>query len=213
MQKSSVIVFIAIILIVILVFSIAIWNAKRKVERRVIENDITVESNIIEQNVTENEIIGNTEIDNTATSNSLNKYVGTWYVNELSYDNSNSIKRAMNLKEKGKITEEEYEEIMTSEANTDIAFLNIKGTIKNHMLIDFTLEGSAPNKRVGKIENVRVDFIDNMGSFSYTDNWKTEGIGTIQLLEDKILLKLETKKAEEGALWGVEGKYELTYKP
>ena len=77
---------------------------------------------------------------------------------------------------------------------------------------DFTLTSPAPTQREGKLDDIVVNLDENVGTFTYMDNWGTSGNGTITLENNKIQLKLETTKAAQGALWGVEGMYTFSYK-
>lgn len=212
MKKSSVIVFIATLLVVILLFGITIWSAKREVNKEEEENAIVetqTEANIIQTNVITNVISTNTQ----TTVEALDKtYEGTWYISELDYANINTINNAIEQKEKGEITNTEYEELMTSNTNKNAAILNVKLINGNKATLDFILESPAPTRRVAEIKDIVVTVENSTGSFTYTDNWGTEGNGTITFSENKIALKLDTTKAAEGAQWGVEGSYEMTYK-
>ena len=101
---------------------------------------------------------------------------------------------------------------MSDASNTSIAELDIDDYFQNRIKFDFELTSPAPTQREGKIEDITVDLVDNIGTFTYTDNWGTSGNGTITLKDNQIELRLETTSAAQGALWGVEGIYTFSYK-
>lgn len=212
MKKSSVIIFIATLLVVILLFGIAIWSAKREVNKELEENamaETQIETNMMQSNEITNIMDTNTQTTGEALDKS---YEGTWYISELDYINANTINNAIEQKEKGEMTDAEYEELMASNTNGNVTILNVKSINGNQVTLDFTLESPAPTRRVGEIKDITVTVENLTGSFTYTDNWGTEGSGTITFADNKVILKLETTKAAEGTQWGVEGSYEMTYK-
>ena len=101
---------------------------------------------------------------------------------------------------------------MESEINNDVAELDVEYCRNGQIRFDFTLTSPAPTQREGKIDDMVVNIDGNVGTFTYTDNWGTSGNGTITLGDNQITLKLETTKASQGALWGVEGIYTFSYK-
>ena len=101
---------------------------------------------------------------------------------------------------------------MQSEANTNIVELDVDKYFQNTISFDFILTSPAPTQREGKLDDIVVNLEGNTGTFTYTDNWGTSGNGTITLNDNSIELRLETTKASQSALWGVEGIYTFSYK-
>lgn len=211
MKKSNIIIFVVILLVVIGIFGYAIWDARNSISGDNIymsneNNTNKIEENNIEQNVLQ----GNT-IDTNTTVNTTN-YVGEWYINEETYFNAERIDEIMERREENTISTEEFENQMKAQSNTNIVELDVDSYIQNKIKFDFKLTSPAPTQREGKLDDVVVDITNGVGTFTYTDNWGTSGNGTITLEENKIQLKLETTKAAQGALWGVEGVYTFSYK-
>ena len=118
----------------------------------------------------------------------------------------------MEMREENRISQQEFESQMKAESNTNIVELDVDKYFQNKIKFDFKLTSPAPTQREGKLDDIVVDVTNGVGTFTYTDNWGTSGNGTITLSENKIQLKLETTKAAQGALWGVEGVYTFSYK-
>ena len=116
------------------------------------------------------------------------------------------------MKEENRISQGEYENQMKAESNTNIVELDVESYFENKIKFDFVLTSPAPTQREGKLDDIVVDITKGVGTFTYTDNWGTSGNGTITLGENKIELRLETTKAAQSALWGVEGVYTFSYK-
>ena len=175
--------------------------------------------------MTENEVAGNLlitepsanqESTNTIDENNnnvqLQNYVGDWFVSEEAYRNSERIDEILDQREDNLITDQEFQKQMESKNNTDIAELDVEYYRSGEIRFDFTLTSPAPTQREGKLDDIVVNLDENVGTFTYMDNWGTSGNGTITLENNKIQLKLETTKAAQGALWGVEGMYTFSYK-
>lgn len=216
MKKSNLIIFIIVILVILAIFGYAIWNANNptndmessnKEQMQNIESTVNPEENNTEQTNTANI---QTNI-NPATTNTIN-YVGEWYISQEAYNNAQVIDEILDRREENLITDEEFENQMSSEINGNIVELDVESYSQNTIEFDFKLISPAPTQREGKLEDVRVTITDNVGTFTYTDNWGTSGNGTITLADNKITLRLETTSAAQGALWGVEGIYTFSYK-
>ena len=217
MKKSNIVIFIIVLLIFLGIFGYAIWDANSSISGDNIhnmtdENNINnLEENNIVQNEIEQNVVQDNTIDTNATVNTTN-YVGEWYINEDAYLNSERIDEIMEMKEENRISQEEYENQMKAQSNTNIVELDVDSYFENKIKFDFILTSPAPTQREGKLDDVVVDITNGVGTFTYTDNWGTSGNGTITLGENKIELRLETTKAAQGALWGVEGVYTFSYK-
>ena len=219
MSKSNIIIFVVILLVVIGIFGYAIWDANNSLneinnnnEGAIAQNEVNeLQENSIVQNEVEQNVVQNNTIDTNNTVNTTN-YVGEWYINEEAYFNSERIDEIMEKREENTISTEEFESQMKAENNTNVVELDVDSYFQNKIKFDFKLTSPAPTQREGKLDDVVVDITNGVGTFTYTDNWGTSGNGTITLEENKIQLKLETTKAAQGALWGVEGVYTFSYK-
>ncbi len=239
MKKSNLIIFILVVIVIIAIFGFAIWQGRNSLENEgalggqqsntenteqqndnanIVDNQNTntnVPTNENANNVTNNATNEVTTNNNNTTGNNttnLRNYVGHWYISEEAYYNAERIDEMLDRRENNLITDEEFEREMSDASNTSIAELDIDDYFQNRIKFDFELTSPAPTQREGKIEDITVDLVDNIGTFTYTDNWGTSGNGTITLKDNQIELRLETTSAAQGALWGVEGIYTFSYK-
>lgn len=229
-MKRNIIIFFVIIIVVVAIFGFAIWDSNKSLnnvdstnsdQEQNVQANMQQDGNNVEQNEISNEVQLNeiNTIDNTntvgasgnVTSNSTN-YLGEWYISQEAYNNAQVIDDILDRKEDNLITDEEFERQMSSEINTNIVELDVESYSRNTIRFDFKLTSPAPTQREGKLDNIVVNLTDNVGTFTYTDNWGTSGNGTITLGDNKITLKLETTSAAQGAQWGVEGIYTFSYK-
>ena len=233
MKKSNLIIFILVVIVIIAIFGFAIWQGRNSLENEgalggqqsntenteqqndntnIVNNQNTnVSANETTNNATTNEITTNNNTNGNNTTN-LRNYVGHWYISQDAYHNAERIDEMLDRREDNLITDEEFEREMSDASNTSIAELDIDDYFQNRIKFDFELTSPAPTQREGKIEDITVDLVDNIGTFTYTDNWGTSGNGTITLKDNQIELRLETTSAAQGALWGVEGIYTFSYK-
>ena len=211
MKKSNILIFVIILLVVIGIFGYAIWDANRELsEFNSNQNEEMIgvdKQNNVEQNMVQENIVGINENTGTATD-----YVGKWYISENAYLNAEKVEEIIEEKEENKISTEEFENQMKSEINGSIVELDVENYLQNKIKFDFKLISPAPTQREARLEDISVDIVDGIGTFTYTDNWGTSGNGTITLSENKIQLKLETTKVAQGAQGGVEGVYTFLYK-
>lgn len=227
MKKSNIIIFFLIIIAIAAIFGFAIWDANQSlnnVDGANSEQAQNVEDNAgntLEQNIISNEVqvnetntVGETNTIDTNVNTTVNStnYLGEWYISQEAYNNAQEIDDILDRKEDNLITDEEFERRMSSEINTNIVELDVESYSRNTIRFDFKLTSPAPAQREGKLDNIVVNLTDNVGTFTYTDNWGTSGNGTITLGDNKITLKLETTSAAQGAQWGVEGIYTFSYK-
>lgn len=218
MKKANIIIFILIVLIIAAIFGYAIWDANKNLNEAGSSNmadmpdanDVAnkVTNEVANQNNVNEEINPNTNKTNTNTTN----YVGEWYISEEAYMNAERIDSIMDRREDSSISDTEFEAEMQSEANTNIVELDVDKYFQNTISFDFILTSPAPTQREGKLDDIVVNLEGNTGTFTYTDNWGTSGNGTITLNDNSIELRLETTKASQSALWGVEGIYTFSYK-
>ena len=224
MKKSNIIIFVIIILVIIAIFGYAIWDANKSLNQigstntEQVQEDTNliirdpaennVEQNNISNNVNSNQIGTN---NNGTTTNNAN-YVGEWFISQEAYNNAQVIDDLMDRREDNLITDEEFERQINSDINTNIVELDVEEYSQNMIRFDFKLTSPAPTQREADLDDITVNLTDNVGTFTYTDNWGTSGNGTITLEENKITLRLETTSAAQGALWGVEGIYNFSYK-
>lgn len=218
MKKANIIIFILIVLIIAAIFGYAIWDANKNLNEAGSSNmadmpdanDVAnkVTNEVTNQNNANEEINSNTNKTNTNTTN----YVGEWYISEEAYMNAERIDNIMDRREDNMISDTEFEAEMQSEANTNIVELDVDKYFQNTISFDFILTSPAPTQREGKLDDIVVNLEGNTGTFTYTDNWGTSGNGTITLNDNSIELRLETTKASQSALWGVEGIYTFSYK-
>ena len=202
------------------IFGYAIWDANRNLDEAgelnsgnmPIVNEEGVNSN--QTDITEVQPQPDTQSGqnvNEQTGSSTN-YVGEWYISEEAYTNAERIDSIMDRREDNSISDTEFEAEMQAATNTNIVELDVDRYFQNTISFDFKLTSPAPTQREGKIDDIEVNLEGNTGTFTYTDNWGTSGNGTITLNENSIELRLETTKAAQGALWGVEGVYTFSYK-
>ena len=222
MKRVNIIIFVVIILVILAIFGYAIWDANKSLNELGSKNtEIEQEENNITNEAKTNTANGNetatneTQINPTTVDTNEGTaidYVGNWYISEEAYRNSEQIDKIMDRREDNEITDEEFETQMQSEINTNIVELDVERYFQNTIKFDFTVISPAPTQREGHLDDIEVTLEGNTGTFTYTDNWGTSGNGTITLGENKIELRLETTKAAQGALWGVEGVYTFSYK-
>ena len=227
MKASNIIIFVLVIIAVVGIIGYAVWKADTREgadENQLATNETTENLEITEPEA-QNEQSGNLIItdpsgnqintnstDNNNTSVQLQNYVGDWFVSEETYRNAERIDEILDKIEDNLITDQEFQRQMESEINNDVAELDVEYYRNGQIRFDFTLTSPAPTQREGKIDDMVVNIDENVGTFTYTDNWGTSGNGTITLGDNQITLKLETTKASQGALWGVEGIYTFSYK-
>ena len=203
MKKSNLIIFILVVIVIIAIFGFAIWQGRNSLEHEGAlggqqsntenteqQNDNT--TMIENQNTATNEITNATTNEITTNNNTTNlrNYVGHWYISEEAYRNAERIDEILDRREDNLITDEEFEREMSDASNTSIAELDVDDYFQNRIKFDFELTSPAPTQREGKIEDITVDLVDNIGTFTYTDNWGTSGNGTITLNENSIELTI-----------------------
>lgn len=216
MKKSNIFIFLIVILVILAIFGFAIWSANKSIENvgkntEQLDYKLNEINDIVEQN-TNNEIQQN-QINNVQTQeNNTVNYDGEWFISEEAYINSEKIDQLMEERENGTLTGEEFERELNSITNSNVVELDVDNYFQNQIKFDFILTSPAPTQREAKLDDIVVNLTNNIGTFTYTDNWGTSGNGTITLEENRIILKLETTSAAEGALWGVEGIYTFEYK-
>ena len=222
MKKANIIIFILIVLLIAAIFGYAIWDANKNLneagssnmadmpDANDVENKVTNE--VTNQNNVNEEINSNTGTNTNKTNTNTTNYVGEWYISEEAYMNAERIDSIMDRREDNMISDTEFEAEMQSEANTNIVELDVDKYFQNTISFDFILTSPAPTQREGKLDDIVVNLEGNTGTFTYTDNWGTSGNGTITLNDNSIELRLETTKASQSALWGVEGIYTFSYK-
>ncbi len=223
MKKGNLVILILVILIIGAILGYSIWNYRNQNINNI--NPDNNQINNINQNLDENNSIQNTSNfnnynsvqTNELTSQNTNQtnyytYVGDWYISRDAYFNAEKIDEVMDLREDNIISMQEFENQMQSDINVNVPELDVEYCNSNQIKFDFQLTSPAPTQREGKLDNIVVNLTNNIGTFTYTDNWGTMGNGTITLKENSIELKLETTKAAQGALWGVEGIYTFSYK-
>ena len=222
MKKANIIIFILIVLIIAAIFGYAIWDANKNLNEAGSSNiadmpdanDVAnkVTNEVSNQNNVNEEINSNTDTNTNKTNTNTTNYVGEWYISEEAYMNAERIDSIMDRREDNMISDTEFEAEMQSEANTNIVELDVDKYFQNTISFDFILTSPAPTQREGKLDDIVVNLEGNTGTFTYTDNWGTSGNGTITLNDNSIELRLETTKASQSALWGVEGIYTFSYK-
>lgn len=220
MKKANILIFILIVLIIAAIFGYAIWDANKNLDEAGNVNSENIP--IVNEEEANNNQLDITEVQpqpdtqsgqnvNEQTGSSTN-YVGEWYISQEAYMNAERIDSIMDRREDNSISDTEFEAEMQSSANTNIVELDVDRYFQNTISFDFILTSPAPTQREGKLDDIVVNLEGNTGTFTYTDNWGTSGNGTITLNENSIELRLETTKAAQGALWGVEGVYTFSYK-
>lgn len=225
MKKSNIIGFIVIVLIIGAIVGFAIYDKKdnnaenqnmeyigpantEESTNGTIENEVDLNS--ITSNSVNSGIMSNSVINGTIDQNAVN-YKGNWYISQEAYWNAEKIDELMDKREDNLISNEEYEAQLKSDINTNVVELDVENYLQNRITFSFELTSPAPTRREAKLDDITVELNNNVGTFTYTDNWGTSGNGTITLKENSIELKLETTKANQGALWGVEGVYTFSY--
>ena len=220
MKKSNVIIFVIIILVIVAIFGFAFWqanNSKNEAENIIEDIGVNSYSNETEEsNITQNEVnIDNTqanELNASTTASNSSQYLGKWFISQEAYNNAQAIENLLDRREENLITDEQFESELNSSNNDNIVELDVDSIDANRIRFDFELTSPAPTQREGKLDDIVVELTDDIGTFTYTDNWGTSGNGTITLKENSIELKLETTSAAQGALWGVEGIYTFSYR-
>lgn len=218
MKASNIIIFLVVLIVIAGIFTYAIWDTKNNTENdtNLIENVETNEEDTGDRNLVDD--IGQGDLMNVINGGDDNSkevmsfYEGEWYISEEAYTNSEKIDELMHKRKDNIITEEEFESQLQDIDNDEVAELDVDECYEGVIEFDFTLTGPAPTQRVAKIEDVVVSLTNNVGTFSYIDNWGTSGNGTITLTDGQIELTLETTNASQGALWGVEGSYTFSYR-
>ena len=225
MKKSNIIGFIVIVLIIGAIVGFAIYDKKdnnaenqnmeyigpentEESTNGTIENEVDLNS--ITSNSVNSGIMSNSVINGAIDQNAVN-YKGNWYISQEAYWNAEKIDELMDKREDNLISNEEYEAQLKSDINTNVVELDVENYLQNRITFSFELTSPAPTRREAKLDDITVELNNNVGTFTYTDNWGTSGNGTITLKENSIELKLETTKANQGALWGVEGVYTFSY--
>lgn len=221
MKKSNVIFFIVIILVIIAIFGFAIWDANRSLneinpEEEAKQNSIgtSEEQNMVTNTLQEGNTISNeiqTNMVNPTTTDNYRSYRGQWYISQEAYQNGERVENLMDRREERLITEEEFQTQLESMTNNNIVELEVDDTYQNSLKFDFEVTSPAPTQREARLDDVMIEINENVGTFTYTDNWGTSGNGTITLKENSIELRLETTSVAQGALWGVEGVYTFSY--
>lgn len=232
MKKTNIIIFVIIIVVIAIIFGYAIWDANKSLnelgnENMLVETEANNEmngeniNNDSSNNIQTNEIVSNntnqinstgTNSQGTVTNQNNYDYVGDWYISQEAYRNAEEIDHILDMREDNLITDEEFERQMASNINTNIVELDVDRYIQNQIKFDFKVTSPAPTQREADLDNIIVNLDQNVGTFTYTDNWGNSGNGTITLKDKQIELRLETTSAAQGALWGVEGVYTFSYK-
>lgn len=224
MKTSNIVIFLIVVVVIAGIFGFAIWDMKDEREDR--DNDDWPISNVV-QNVAnpgelavnttggENSVANNTNVqnpNNIFNNNGTNNYKGEWYISRDEFNNAEQIDELMDRREDRLITDQEFETQLQGLKNDQVAELDVDDYYGNTIKFDFELTGPAPTQRVARIEDIVVELNNNVGTFTYIDNWGTSGNGTITLKDNQIDLKLETTKVNQGTLWGVEGSYTFSYR-
>ncbi len=218
MKTSNIVIFLIVVIIIAGIFGFAIWDMKDETET-IEENSIlnSTNSDVLILNETQNGNLIITEPSNTLNQDNnsmqnLNMYKGEWYISQEEYANEERIDELMDRREDHLITDEEFENQLQTLKNDEFAELDVDEYFGNSIKFDFELTGPAPTQRVARIEDMVVELNNNVGTFTYIDNWGTSGNGTITLKDNQIELKLETTKVNQGTLWGVEGSYTFSFR-
>ena len=236
MKKSNIIIFIVVILAIVAIFGYALWDANNltnssgentdyfntNMQNEGLQGNFAPVNNVNDsENIAgQNPIVINEVNSNSITGQIQNEYMydyyGTWYIDEESYRREERIDELMDRREDHIITEQEFQTQLSAEDNSNIVELEIDKEISvegnNAIKIDFTLTSPAPTQREASIKDIIVQLDNNVGRFTYTDNWGTSGNGTITFTDNKVTLKLETTQVAQGAQWGVEGNYTFSYR-
>ena len=223
MKTSNIIIFLIVVIVIAGIFGFAIWDMKDETENVNALN--TTNSDVLVLNETQNGNLIITEPSNILNENNQNDvqnnngivinqsmYKGEWFISRDEYVNAEQIDELMDRREDRLITDAEFENQLQSLKNDEFAELDVDEYYGNSIKFDFELTGPAPTQRVARIEDMVVELNNNVGTFTYIDNWGTSGNGTITLKDNQIDLKLETTKVNQGTLWGVEGSYTFSYR-
>lgn len=219
MKTSNIVIFLIVIIVIAGIFGFAIWDMRNEtgdLNANNVLNDtdsdvlILNETNTVNQNgdLFNNIING----DNSGININSNNYKGEWFISQEEYNNAEQIDELMDRREDSLITDEEFENQLQTLKNDQVAELDVEEYYGNTIKFDFELTGPAPTQRVARLEDMVVELNNNIGTFTYIDNWGTSGNGTITLKDNQIELKLETTKVNQGTLWGVEGSYIFSYR-
>ena len=224
MKRTNIIIFVIIVLIVLAIFGYAVWSGNEESgnnQNTSITNEVNnqneesttneMQTNEVEQNNV-NAVDSNTVNTQAGNSSSSVNYVGEWFISEEAYRNAEEIDNILDRREDNLITDEEFENYMSSDINNSIVELDVDRYTESQIRFDFKLTSPAPTQREADLDDIIVNLDRNVGTFSYTDNWGNSGNGTITLKDNQIELRLETTSAAQGALWGVEGVYTFSYK-
>ena len=224
MKRTNIIIFVIIVLIVLAIFGYAVWSGNEERgnnQNTSITNEINnqneesttneMQTNEVEQNNV-NAVDQNTVNTQAGNNSSSVNYVGEWFISEEAYRNAEEIDNILDRREDNLITDEEFENYMSSDINNSIVELDVDRYTESQIRFDFKLTSPAPTQREADLDDIIVNLDRNVGTFSYTDNWGNSGNGTITLKDNQIELRLETTSAAQGALWGVEGVYTFSYK-
>ena len=210
--------FLIVIIVIAGIFGFAIWDMRNEtgdLNANNVLNDtdsdvlILNETNTVNQNGDLFNIING---DNSGININTNNYKGEWFISQEEYNNAEQIDELMDRREDRLITDEEFENQLQTLKNDQVAELDVEEYYGNTIKFDFELTGPAPTQRVARLEDMVVELNNNIGTFTYIDNWGTSGNGTITLKDNQIELKLETTKVNQGTLWGVEGSYIFSYR-
>lgn len=211
MNKSNIMIFILVILVIFGIAGFAIWGeGKKDKTNQEIDNKNSTEeiTNEIKDDINE---ISNQIYNDNISSSIDNKYIGQWYISKTAYENAEKIDKAVEDQENNTITTDQFEEIIRSDINVNVARLEITEITGNTITMMFQLISPIPTSRVSTIEQ-KVKITNGLGTFSFVDNWETNGKGTITLEDEKIVLKLDTTQTEDRDMVEIEGIYNFTYK-
>ena len=224
MKRTNIIIFVIIVLIVLAIFGYAVWSGNEESgnnQNTSITNEINnqneesttneMQTNEVEQNNV-NAVDSNTVNTQAGNSSSSVNYVGEWFISEEAYRNAEEIDNILDRREDNLITDEEFENYMSSDINNSIVELDVDRYTESQIRFDFKLTSPAPTQREASIKDIIVQLDNNVGRFTYTDNWGTSGNGTITFTDNKVTLKLETTQVAQGAQWGAEGNYTFSYR-
>ena len=226
MKTSNIVIFLIVIIVIAGIFGFAIWDMRNEtgdLNANNVLNDTDSDVLILnETNTTANEtntVNQNGDLfnniingDNSGININSNNYKGEWFISQEEYNNAEQIDELMDRREDRLITDEEFENQLQTLKNDQVAELDVEEYYGNTIKFDFELTGPAPTQRVARLEDMVVELNNNIGTFTYIDNWGTSGNGTITLKDNQIELKLETTKVNQGTLWGVEGSYIFSYR-
>ena len=218
MKTSNIVIFLIVIIVIAGIFGFAIWDMRNETGDLNANNVLNdTDSDVLILNET-NTVNQNGDLFNIINGNdsginiNSNNYKGEWFISQEEYNNAEQIDELMDRREDRLITDEEFENQLQTLKNDQVAELDVEEYYGNTIKFDFELTGPAPTQRVARLEDMVVELNNNIGTFTYIDNWGTSGNGTITLKDNQIELKLETTKVNQGTLWGVEGSYIFSYR-